>query len=67
MCENRELRRIFGPKREKVARGCRTLHEELHNVRFIKYYYGEQIKEMGGICSTHGTGMKFITYFGRKT
>jgi hypothetical protein len=30
--ENRVLRRIFGPKREKVARGWRRLHdEELHN------------------------------------
>jgi hypothetical protein len=31
--ENRVLRRIFGPNREEVARGCRTLHnEELHNL-----------------------------------
>jgi hypothetical protein len=42
--ENRVLRRIFGPKREKVARGWRKLHnKELHNfytspiiVRLIK-------------------------------
>jgi hypothetical protein len=27
------LRRIFGPKREKVAGGCRKLHsEELYNL-----------------------------------
>jgi len=27
------LRRIFGPKREEVAGGCRRLHnEELHNL-----------------------------------
>jgi hypothetical protein len=31
--ENRVLRRIFGPKREKVARGWRKLHsEELNNL-----------------------------------
>jgi hypothetical protein len=31
--ENRELRRIFGPKREEVAGGWRRLHnEELHNL-----------------------------------
>jgi hypothetical protein len=31
--ENRGLRRIFGPKREQVAGGWRTLHnEELHNL-----------------------------------
>jgi hypothetical protein len=28
MCENRALRRIFGPKRDEVARGWRTLHNE---------------------------------------
>jgi hypothetical protein len=31
--ENRELRRIFGPKRKKVAGNWRRLHnEELHNL-----------------------------------
>jgi hypothetical protein len=31
--ENRILRRIFGPKREEVARGWRRLHnEELHSL-----------------------------------
>jgi hypothetical protein len=33
VCENRVLRRIFGPKREEVAGGWRTLHnEELHSL-----------------------------------
>jgi hypothetical protein len=33
VCENRVLRRIFGPKREEVAGGWRRLHnEELHNL-----------------------------------
>jgi hypothetical protein len=37
--ENRERRRIFGPKREEVAGGWRRLHnEELHNLyAFTKY------------------------------
>jgi hypothetical protein len=31
--KNRAVRRIFGPKREEVARGWRRLHnEELHNL-----------------------------------
>jgi hypothetical protein len=28
MLENRALRRIFGPKREEMARGWRRLHNE---------------------------------------
>jgi hypothetical protein len=33
VCKNRELRRIFGPKREKIAGDRRRLHnEELHNL-----------------------------------
>jgi len=28
MCENRVLRRIFGPKRDEVTRGWRKLHNE---------------------------------------
>jgi len=31
--ENRVLRRIFGPKRQEVARGLKRLHnEDLHNM-----------------------------------
>jgi hypothetical protein len=31
--ENRELRRIFGPKRDEIIGGWRKLHtEELHNL-----------------------------------
>jgi hypothetical protein len=30
--ENRELRRIFGPKRDEVMGGWRKLHNELHNL-----------------------------------
>jgi hypothetical protein len=33
VCENRVLRRIYGPKKEEVAGGWRRLHnEELHSL-----------------------------------
>jgi hypothetical protein len=35
VCENRVLRRIFGPKRDEVMGDLRKLHnEELHNLYF---------------------------------
>jgi hypothetical protein len=38
--ENRVLRRIFGPKREKVAGGWRRLHnEELHNLYTSSFFF----------------------------
>jgi hypothetical protein len=38
MFENRVLRRICGPKGDKVARGCGKLHnEELHNLYYAKH------------------------------
>jgi hypothetical protein len=37
--ENRVLRRIFGPKREKVTGEVKKLHiKELHNLFFNNYY-----------------------------
>jgi len=64
--ENRALRRIFGPEREKVGGAWRRLHNELHNLYVSP---NDQIKEdeMGGACSTHGKNEKCIQYFGRKT
>jgi hypothetical protein len=49
--ENNVLRRIFGPKREEVARSWRRLHnEELH-----KFYAPPNITTtIGGACSMHG-------------
>jgi hypothetical protein len=50
VCENRVLRRIFGPKRDEVTGDWRKLHnEELHAKR-------NEIKEgeSGRACSTHG-------------
>jgi hypothetical protein len=51
--ENRELWRIFGPKRDEVTGGWRKLHnEELHNL----YSSPSQVKEdeVDGACSTNG-------------
>jgi hypothetical protein len=69
VCENRVLRRIYGPKRQEVAGGWRRLHnEELHNlyaspdiIKIIK------VNEMGGTCSTNGSDGKCIKNFGWKT
>jgi hypothetical protein len=51
------VRRIFGPKRDKVTGEWRKLHnEELNDLYCLtKYYSGDQIKnnEMGGACSTY--------------
>jgi hypothetical protein len=55
--ENSMLRRIFGPRRDEVTGGWRTLHnEELDNfVLFAKNNQNGQVKEyeMGWPCSTH--------------
>jgi len=47
--ESRVLKRIFGPKRDKVT-------EERRTVLLTKYYSGNQIEknEMEGVCSTYG-------------
>jgi hypothetical protein len=53
--ENRELRRIFGQKRNKVAGGWRKVHnEELHNlyssrniIKFIKSRRAWHVGRMG--------------------
>jgi hypothetical protein len=34
VCENRVLRRLFGPRREEMAGGCR----KLHNVELQNFY-----------------------------
>jgi len=55
VCENRVLRRIFGPKREEVAGGCRRLHnEELHKLyvspNVIKVIKSRRIRLAGNIA-----------------
>jgi len=60
--ENRVLRRIFGPKQNKVTGELRKLHnEELNDL----YSSGDQIekKEMSGACSTYGGEEKVHTGF----
>jgi hypothetical protein len=55
---NRELRSIFGHKREEVTGGCR----KLHNMKICSLYFSpnincsDQIKEdeMGRTCNMHG-------------
>jgi len=52
--ENRVLMRIFGPRRDKVTRDMRKLHnEELKDLLLTKYYSGVNIERnvMGGACS----------------
>jgi hypothetical protein len=56
--ENKVLRRIFGQKRDEVARGCRKLYiEELDNLYSVANIIREKkIKEvdMSRTCSMHG-------------
>jgi hypothetical protein len=51
VCENRLLRRIFGPKKEEVAGGCRRLHNE----ELCDLYTSQMvIKSRRATCSMHG-------------
>jgi hypothetical protein len=52
--ENRVLRSVFFPKKDKVTGVCRKLHnEELNDL--YQYFSGDKIQknEMGGACSTY--------------
>jgi hypothetical protein len=61
--ENTALRRIFGPKREKMAGGWRRLHnKELHNFFASPNIFRVIKSRMRGTCGTHGRN-KFIQYF----
>jgi hypothetical protein len=65
--ENRELRRIFGPKREEVVGGWGRQHnEELHNLHTSPKII-PVIKSRRMRCHTHGTDKKCIQCFGWKT
>jgi hypothetical protein len=52
--ENRVLRRIFGPKREEVAGGWRSLHDELHNLytspNFIRVIISGRMRWAGNVA-----------------
>jgi hypothetical protein len=61
--ENRVLRRIFGPKRGKVAGVWRRMHnEELHNL----YASPSIIRMMQWVCCTHKGDEKYTQNFGQK-
>jgi hypothetical protein len=66
--DNRELRRIFGPKSDHVTGGWRKLHnKELHGLysshSIVKSDQGKE-DEMGGACGAHGGGEGCIQHFG---
>jgi hypothetical protein len=63
--ENRMLRRIFGPKRDKVIGEWRKMHNE----ELTKYFSDEKIekKETGEACTTYGGEEWCIQGFGRET
>jgi len=58
MFENRVLRRIFGPKRDKGTREWRKLHNEDLNDLYSSPNIARVIKEneMGRACSVSGEG-----------
>jgi len=68
--ENRVLRRVFGPKRDKVTGEWRKLHnEELSNlyslpniVRVVK-----SRRMMGGACGAYGGGERGVQGSGGET
>jgi hypothetical protein len=59
--ENRVLRRIFGPKRDKVTGEWKLHSEELHNL-YSSPDIIRQVKanEVGGACSTQGREEKSV-------
>jgi len=67
--ENRVLMRIFGPKRDKVTREWRKLHNELNDVLLTQYCSSDKIEknEMGGLYSAFGEEERYILGFGGET
>jgi hypothetical protein len=63
--ENRMLRKIFGPKRDKVTEGWRKLHnEELHNLysspSIIKMIKSRRMRLSGPVVRIGGGGLYFF-------
>ena len=58
MYENRVLKRIIGPRRDKVTGEWRKIHnEELNDLHFLPNNFRvikEEKNEMGVACSTYG-------------
>jgi hypothetical protein len=54
--ENRALRRIAAPKRDKVITGWRKPHNYFYFFVKYNYEYNDEVKEneMGKECNTHG-------------
>ena len=67
MFDKRVLRKIFGPKRDKVTGEGRRLHnEELYELYSSPTpFSSDKIQnEMGGTCSTYGEKERCIKGFG---
>jgi hypothetical protein len=73
LCENRVLRRIFGPKRDEVAGGWSGLHkEELDDLycspNIVRVIRSKRMKnDVGGACSTYGAEDRYRQGFGGET
>jgi hypothetical protein len=69
--ENRVLRVIFGPKRDKIIGEWRKLHKEKLNDQYSSPSIVQVIKsskmQLGGACSTYGREERRIQGFGGKT
>jgi hypothetical protein len=69
--ENRVLRRIFGPKRDKeTGEWVKLQNYELNtSVLLTQYCSGDKLEkdEMGGTCSTYGEERRCIQGFGGET
>ena len=68
--ENRVLRRIFGPKRDKVTGDWMKLHnEELNDLFSSPSIFRDKIKKnkLGGACSAYGGEERLIQDFGGET
>ena len=69
--ENRVLRRIFGPKRDRVTGEWRKQHNEELNDLYSSFKFCSHDKieknEMGGACSAYGGEERRIQGFGGET
>jgi len=68
--DNRMMRRIIGPKRDKVTRECRKLHNETLNYTYCSPNTIRVIKsriEMGGACNAYGGEETRVQGYGRDT
>ena len=65
MFENRVLRRILGPKRDRVTWEGRTLHNWFMICNNANYYFGDQSKknELSLACNTEGARRRLHTGF----